>query len=85
MAMQLLQAASGGIMSRFKIILPAAVVLSGLLVCVTSSYAKPEDTKKTKKTCTFCHVDAQKTPKNLKDAGKYYHEHKSLDGYAEKK
>jgi hypothetical protein len=85
MAMQLLAPDFGGIMSQFKIIVPAALVLSGLLVCATSSYAKPEDTKKTKKACTFCHVDAQKAPKNLKDAGKYYHEHKSLDGYVEKK
>jgi hypothetical protein len=85
MAMQLLAPDFGGIMSHIKIILPAAVVLSGLLVCTTASYAKPEDTKKTKKACTVCHVDAQKTPKNLKDAGKYYQEHKSLDGYVEKK
>ncbi len=72
-------------MSRLKVILPAAIVLAGFLVSSTASYGKPEFTKATKKACTYCHVDAQKTPKDLKDAGKYYQEHKSLDGYVEKK
>jgi len=72
-------------MSRFKLIVPAAIVLGGFLVCSTASYGKPEYTKATKKACTYCHVDAQKNPKELKDAGKYYQEHKSLDGYTEKK
>ena len=71
-------------MSRLKLIVPAALVLSGFLI-TTTSYGKPEDTKKTKKACTFCHVDAQKKPKELKPAGKHYQEHKSLDGYTEKK
>jgi hypothetical protein len=72
-------------MSHLKVILPAAIVLAGFLVCSTASYGKPEFTKATKKACAYCHVDAQKTPKELKDAGKYYQEHKSLDGYVEKK
>jgi hypothetical protein len=72
-------------MSRLKLILPAALVLGGFLVCSTTSYAKKEYTTSTKKPCTYCHVDAAKTPKELKAPGKYYQEHKSLDGYAEKK
>ena len=72
-------------MSRFKVFLPVAVAIAGLLACATGSYAKQEFTKQTKKACTFCHVDAQKKPKELKDAGKYFQEHKSLDGYQEKK
>lgn len=72
-------------MSRLKLIVPAAIVLGGFLVCSTASYGKPEYTKATKKACTVCHVDAQKSPKDLKEAGKYYQEHKSLDGYQEKK
>ena len=46
--------------------------------------AKPEYTKKEKKSCTYCHVSA--SSKELNDAGKYYaaHDH-SLDGYQEKK
>jgi hypothetical protein len=75
----------GGIMSRLKLIVPAAFVLGGFLVCSTASYGKPEYTKSTKKACAFCHVDAQKAPKELKEPGKYYQEHKSLDGFQEKK
>jgi hypothetical protein len=76
---------SGGIMSQLKLILPAALVLGGFLVCSTTSYGKAEYTKQTKKACVYCHVDSAKAPKNLKEPGKYYQEHKSLDGYQEKK
>jgi hypothetical protein len=72
-------------MSQLKLILPGLIVLGGFLVCSTASFGKPEYTKQTKKAFTYCHVDAQKAPKDLKDAGKYFQEHKSLDGYAEKK
>jgi hypothetical protein len=75
----------GGIMSHLKLILPAALVLGGFLLSSTASYGKAEYTKATKKACVTCHVDAQKAPKELKPAGKYYQEHKSLDGYQEKK
>ena len=50
-------------MSQFKIIVPAAIVLGGFLVCSTASYGKPEYTKQTKKACVFCHVDRRKAPK----------------------
>jgi cytochrome c553 len=83
---QLLAIASGGIMSHLKLIVPAAIVLGGFLVCSTASYGKPEYTKATKKACTFCHQknepgNKEAMSKNLTDAGKYYQEHKSLDGY----
>jgi hypothetical protein len=66
-------------MSHLKLTLPAAILLGGFLVCSTATYGKPEYTKKEKKGCTFCHVSA--TSKDLNDTGKYYQEHKSLDGY----
>ena len=72
-------------MSRLKLILPAALVLSGFLVCTTTSFGKAEYTKQTKKACTYCHVDAKKTPKELTAPGKYYEQKKTLDGYQEKK
>jgi hypothetical protein len=72
-------------MYRWKLILPAAIAFAGFLLCSSVSYGKPENTKATKKPCTYCHADAQKAPKNLTPAGKYFHEHKSLDGYSEKK
>lgn len=71
-------------MSRLKLILPAVVLLGGFLVCSTATFGKPEYTKQTKKACAYCHVDAQKAPKDLKDPGKYFQEHKSLDGYQPK-
>jgi hypothetical protein len=72
-------------MSHLKLILPAALVLGGFLVCSTASFGKQEYTKQTKKACTFCHVDAAKAPKDLKAPGKYFQEHKNLEGYQEKK
>ena len=72
-------------MSRFKLIVPAAIVMAGFLICSTVSYGKKEYSTQTKKACNFCHVDAVKAPKELKAAGKYFQEHKSLDGFTEKK
>lgn len=68
-------------MRQLKIVIPAIILLGGFLVCTTSSYGKAEYTKATKKPCAYCHVDAQKAPKELNAAGKYYQEHKTLDGY----
>jgi hypothetical protein len=79
----------GGFMSHLKVILPAAIVLAGFLVCSTASYGKAEYVKSTKKQCAYCHAkvsaDKEEMNKNLTDAGKYYHEKKSLDGYVDKK
>ena len=72
-------------MSKLKYLAPGLVLLGGLTVCSTSSYAKPEFVKTTKKACTFCHVDAKAKPKELTEAGKYFKEHNnSLDGYTPK-
>ena len=70
-------------MKLFKFVVPAFVLGMGLLINSSMSFAKPEDTKKTKKPCTFCHVSA-KGGKDLTDAGKYYKEKKTLEGYAGK-
>lgn len=76
-------------MSHLKVIVPAAILLGGVLVSTTASFAKPEYTKVTKKQCVYCHAkvsaDKDMMSKNLTAAGKYYHEHKSLDGYKEMK
>jgi hypothetical protein len=69
-------------MKTLKLALPAVIALAGLVVSSTSSYAKPEYGKKEKKSCTFCHVKAGS--KDLNDAGKYYKEKKSLEGYEKK-
>ena len=72
-------------MSQLKLALPAFILLGGFLVCTTVSFGKPEYTKATKKACVYCHTDYKANPKSLTDAGKYYNEHKSLDGYQDKK
>ncbi len=76
-------------MSHLKVIVPAVILLGGVLVSTTASFAKPEYTKATKKQCVYCHAkvsaDKDVMNKNLTAAGKYYHEHKSLEGYQEAK
>jgi hypothetical protein len=77
-------------MSSLKLIVPAAIVLGGFVVCSSVTYGKAEYTKATKKGCLYCHKTNEPAKKdvmngNLTDAGKYYHEHKSLEGYQEKK
>jgi hypothetical protein len=67
-------------MRILKLVLPGAIALTGLVLCTTSSYAKPEYSKKEKKGCTFCHV--KMGSKDLNEAGTYYKDHDhSLDGY----
>lgn len=62
-----------------KFLIPALILAGGLTVGSSLSHAKPEYTKKEKKACTFCHVTA--TSKELNDAGKYYKEKNTLEGY----
>ena len=82
-------------MRALKLVLPAAVLTAGFLICTTASYGTPDYAKKEKKACTFCHAKMEPGTKdgkneamvkNLNDAGKYYKDHNhSLDGYAPKK
>jgi hypothetical protein len=75
----------GGLMLKIKYAVPATILLGGIVVSSTLSYAKPEYVKATKKACVYCHVDSKAKPKDLTEAGKYYKEHKSLEGYTETK
>jgi hypothetical protein len=74
---------------NLKTILPAAVLVGGFLLCTTASYGTADYSRNTKKACSFCHekVTADKSVMigNLTDAGKYYKEKKTLDGYTPKK
>ena len=72
-------------MSHLKVVIPSLILFGGFVAFSTASYGKAEYTKATKKACVYCHVDAQKAPKELKDPGKYYQEHKNLDGYKDTK
>ena len=68
----------------FKILLAAAMILSGLALSTSVSFGKPEYTKKEGKACTVCHTATGK--KDLNDVGKCYGEHgHSLEGCEAKK
>ena len=62
-----------------------AVLIAGgaSLLFLPFALATPEYTKKENKPCTFCHPAVGKP--DLNEAGKYYKEHHTLDGYKEKK
>lgn len=60
----------------------AAVFLATLWLLPTKSVGSPVYSRRTNKDCTYCHPP---TNYNLTDAGKYYQEHKTLNGYQEPK
>jgi hypothetical protein len=64
-------------MSTWKLVVPAAIVMSGFLVCTTASFGKPEYMKKENfKSCTGCHAKLSPTPTkdapNLNELGTCY-------------
>lgn len=65
-------------MTRFKLIVPAIILVGGLTVPATVSFAKKEYTAKEKKGCVYCHTKAG--AKELNKVGDCYKEKKSLDG-----
>ena len=69
-------------MRTLRYILPASIALAGFLLPMATMQAKPEFSKKEKKSCTFCHVAAGK--KELNPAGDYYKEKHTLEGYTPK-
>jgi len=67
-------------MKALKLIVPAAILGAGFLICTTASYGTQAYAKKEgNKACIYCHVAAGK--KDLNDTGKCYQksEHKDLD------
>ena len=50
-----------------------------LLMVVSFAITKPEYTKKEGKACTYCHPGGN--AKQLTEAGKYYKEHHTLEGF----
>lgn len=55
------------------------LVLAIVIMLSTSvSFGKPEYSKKEKKGCPTCHVDAKKKAKELTDTGKCYGEKKDM-------
>jgi hypothetical protein len=70
--------------NNVKKILKALCVTGGAtLLFLPFVMATPEYTKKENKPCTYCHPAVGKP--DLNDAGRYYKEHHTLEGYKEKK
>jgi len=69
-------------MRTLRLVLPASIALAGLLLPAVMVQAKPEYTKKEKKACVFCHTGPAK--KELNDAGNFYKEKHTLEGYKPK-
>lgn len=65
-------------MRRFKFIVPAVVLIGGLTVPATVSFAKKEYTAKEKKACTYCHTKAN--TKDLNKIGECYGKNHTLTG-----
>jgi len=66
-----------------RFLIPAALLVSSLVLTTQMSVAKPEYTKKEKKGCVTCHVAQGK--KELNDVGKCYENKKALDTCEPKK
>jgi hypothetical protein len=65
-----------------KLLVPAGILFAGMVISSSLTVAKPAYAKKENKKCIDCHVKAGS--KDLNDMGKYYGEHKSLEGYKAK-
>jgi len=64
-------------MRTLKVAVPAGLLMTGILICTTVGYSKPEYAKKENTKCTTCHskVEAKDAmAKNLNDTGKCYAE-----------
>ena len=66
-------------MRTLKLIVPAGLIVAGVLFCTATSFGKPEYLAKEKKTnpgitsCTSCHAKAAKKGEpNLNDLGECY-------------
>jgi hypothetical protein len=61
-------------MRTLKLVIPAVIVMSGILLCTTATYGTPAYMKKENfKSCTGCHAKAAtKDNPNLNDLGVCY-------------
>jgi hypothetical protein len=66
-----------------KMLRMVAITGAVALLFLPFALATPEYTKKENKPCLFCHTAVGKP--DLNDAGKYYKDHHTLEGYIEKK
>jgi hypothetical protein len=66
-----------------KILRALAITGAVALLFVPFAVGTPEYSKKENKQCAYCHPAIGKP--DLNDAGKYYKDHHTLEGYREKK
>lgn len=73
-------------MKRLLKLISLMVAVAALTVSASlpGTYAKPEYSKKEKKSCKHCHTSSKPNKDDLNDAGKYYRDHKTLEGYKPK-
>jgi hypothetical protein len=61
---------------HLKLVAPSAILFAGLVLCTSSSYGKPEYSKKEKKACNYCHTkivsDKTEMAKDLNETGNCY-------------
>src|ERR1700686_2545423 len=69
-------------MRRFvSLIASTGVLMAALFFDARASVARPEYTRKTKKECLYCHPPDSF---QLTEPGRYYRDHRTLDGYEPK-
>ena len=66
-----------------KILRALAITGAVAVLFVPFAVGTPEYSKKENKQCVYCHTALGRP--ELNDAGKYYKEHHTLEGYVEKK
>ena len=66
-------------MNSLKVLVCFLFLIVALVSVKSLQFSKPIDAKKTGKSCVFCHTKVGS--KELTEAGKYYKENGSLDGY----
>ena len=66
-------------MRLWKLLIFGVFVMGGIVSIRSLNFSKPVDAKKTGKSCVYCHTKVGS--KELTEAGKYYKDNGTLDGY----
>lgn len=64
--------------TQIRFVFPAGLLIAGLFLIVPESPARPDYTRRTKQECSYCHPSGGWY---LTDAGKYFRDHRDLNGY----